>query len=221
MRLYDLSVPLWSGLPIYEGDPATVVEPWSRLADGALAEVSRLALGSHTGTHVDAPAHFLLGARTIDTIDLGACIGPSTVVDLGAAELRRIDRASLEATVPPGADRILLKTSNSARWKQDGVRHDFVALAEDAAEWLAGRGTKLVGIDYLSIAPYDDPGPVHRILLRAGVVILEGLDFSGVPAGAYTLVCLPLRIAGADGAPARAVLIEEEGNSKFPFAIGS
>lgn len=216
MRILDLSVPISPRLPVYEGDPKTVVEPWSRMAEGALADLTRLQIGTHTGTHVDAPSHFLAGAATVDRLDLSACIGPAEVVDLTSLGAAPIGPADLDCRMTRTCERILLKTQNSCLWSQSEPAKTFAALTQPAAAFLVERNLRLVGIDYLSIAPAGDPAPVHRILLSAGTVILEGLDLQAVEAGGYTLVCLPLRIAGVEGAPARAVLLPEETFSHHP-----
>ena len=210
MRIFDISAPISPGLHTYAGDPPTQIEPWTRMAAGDLADVSRLSLGTHTGTHIDAPAHFLLGAETLDKIDLSTCIGPAQVIDLTALGSVSLGASVIAERTLPGATRVLLKTQNSQYWELENVQTQFSALTLNAAERLVEQRVRLVGIDYLSIAPYDDPAPVHRALLQAGIIILEGLNLGAVPAGMYQLVCLPLRVAGADGAPARAVLLSEE-----------
>ncbi len=210
MRYYDVSVPVSTGLPVYEGDPGVQIELVAAMARGGIADVRSLSMGVHTGTHMDAPAHFIPGGASIDALDLSICIGPAQVVDLGNSDQALIQRADLEARLAPGVERLLLRTPNSALWRQPGFKPGFVALDESAAALLVERGVRLAGIDYLSIAPSGAPAPVHRILLRAGIAILEGLDLSGVPEGRFTLVCLPLRLAGAEAAPARAILLAED-----------
>jgi arylformamidase len=171
------------------------VEPVARVDDGDPADVSRLVLGTHAGTHVDPPSHFFPGGATVDALALDVLVGPVIVADLTAAGT--VGRAALESlSLPDGTTRLLLKTER-----------DSGALTGDGAQWLVDRGVVLVGADTLSIEPETDAYPVHRILLGAGVVIVEALDLTGVAPGSYQLVCLPLRIAGGDGAPARAVLI--------------
>ena len=195
--IIDISRPIGPETPAWPGDPAVVVEPLSRVEAGAVAAVSRLALGTHTGTHVDPPAHFLAGGATVDALPLDVLVGPAVVADLTAAG--PIDAARLAAQVPgDGTSRVLLKTGAA-----DG------ALTPEGAAWLVERGVRLVGADTLSIEPETRDYPVHRILLGAGVVIVEGLDLSAAAAGRYQLLCLPLRISGGDGAPARAVLIPD------------
>ena len=204
----DISLPLSSRLPVWPGDPPLVVERFVFMDQGAPANVSRMSGTVHIGTHIDAPDHFLNDGRTVAHVDLTACLGPAWVLDLEHVD--RIHRAALEAVWPKDArpSRVLFKTRNSRWWAQGhhAFRPDYVALAPDGAEFLVQQGVRLVGIDYLSIAPYDDPGPTHRILLQAGVVILEGVRLDRVEPGPYTLYCLPLNLPEAEGAPARALL---------------
>jgi arylformamidase len=182
------------------------VRQQQRRASGDPANVSALACSLHCGTHVDAPAHFFDGEPGVDTVPIDALIGPAWVVD-ALGQRGDIDPAALAALeIPDGAARVLFKTGNSALWDAPRFTEDFVALTPEAATALAERGIRLVGIDYLSIASYADPAPTHEALLRAGVVILETLDLRAVDPGWWQLTCLPLRIPGADGAPARAVL---------------
>jgi arylformamidase len=209
--IVDITLPVGPDMLVWPGDPPVAVDPVARLDDGDPANVSALRLGTHTGTHVDPPVHFLAGGATVDRLPLDALVGEAVVADLtgapgsvGPAELERLE-------LPAGAARLLLKTANSALWHQPGpiaFPDRYVALSADGAAWLVERGVRLVGTDFLSIEERDAPGhPTHLTLLRAGVVILEGLDLYTVEPGVHTLVCLPLRIAGGDGAPARAVLV--------------
>jgi arylformamidase len=203
--IFDISLPIGPDTPVWPGDPPVLVEPVARVADGDAADVSRLTLGTHTGTHVDPPAHFLPGSATVDALELDVLVGPAVVAGFPAGP---IDGAALEsAALAQGSTRVLLKTGGDAG-----------TLTPEGARWLVERGVRLVGADTLSIeADTDCPGvrgcppeeqyPVHRILLGAGVVIVEGLDLAAVAPGPYEFVCLPLRIVGGDGAPARAVLI--------------
>jgi len=202
----DVSVPIRPGMVVFEGDPDVVVARTAEMADGAICNLSRLDLGAHTGTHIDAPVHFIPGAPGIDATPLDACIGPAYVAD--ATHLTgHIDAAALEAlNIPDGTERLLFKTRNSTLWVLHAFSRDFIGLREDAALEMVARGVRLVGIDYLSIAPFDDPAPTHIALLRAGVVILEGLDLRSVEAGPHDLIAAPLLLEGADGAPARALL---------------
>lgn len=205
MSWIDVSVPLRTGMVVFDGDPAVAIERVTDIGRGDIANVSRMELGSHTGTHVDAPVHFIDGAAGADALPLDALIGPAVVVDARGAP-GDIDAAALAALEMPPAERLLLRTRNQGLWERDAFAHEFVGVAEDAARELVAMGVRLLGIDYLSIAPFGDPAPTHRALLEAGVVVVEGLDLRGAPPGRYDLVCLPLRIEGGDGAPARAVL---------------
>lgn len=206
MEYFDISVPIRPGMPVYEGDPPVVVERVASIAAGDGLNLSRIAFGLHTGTHVDAPGHFIDGAPGADELPLDALVGPARVVD-ATGVTGDIDEVTLaELLIPQRTERILLKTRNSRLWGRGSFSADFAGLTRGAAEELVRRGVRLVGIDYLSIAPATDPAPTHVALLRANVVILEGLDLRSIDPGEYMLACLPLRVAGADGAPARAVL---------------
>jgi arylformamidase len=205
MAIYDLTVTLRAGMPTWDGEPGPVCRPIKRIGvDGEPAQVSLITLGSHTGTHADAPAHFIPGGATVEQLPLEALVGPCRVVEVGAGPL--IEPADLEVCAI-GARRLLLKTASGSFWDSTEFRRDFVALSAVAAAWLVDQCVLLVGIDYLSIDPYDaEPAAAHLTLLGAGVVVLEGLDLRSVPPGEYDLTALPLKIAGADGAPARVIL---------------
>ena len=210
MPIYDLSVPLSAELPTYPGDPGIRIQDWSKLANGDGANVSALSFGAHTGTHVDAPAHFIEGARKVDSLDLEVLIGEAEVVHV-PDELRIIDEEFVAANCAVGSKRILFKTRNSAFWTGDFTefRTDFTHLTLPAAQTLVQRGVRLIGIDYLSIEKFNSKDhDIHRALLSHDVVIVEGLNLTGVPPGKYELICLPLRLRShlGDGAPARAVL---------------
>ncbi len=208
MHIIDISVPLRSGMVVWPGDPPLQVRPLSSLAKGG-SNVSQLCLSNHTGTHVDPPLHFIAGGRTADQLPLAVLNGPADVIDLSGVE-RLITAADLQAArLPADCRRLLLHTRNSLHWERadDSFHEDYVALSADGADWVVQHGIELVGIDYLSIEPYNLPGhPVHHTLLEAGVVVLETINLAGVAAGRYNLSCLPLLLAGGDGAPARAVL---------------
>jgi kynurenine formamidase/glycosyltransferase involved in cell wall biosynthesis len=208
-RLIDLSVPLDRPLPVWPGDPSPQVRALASLEAGDTARVSALEMCVHTGTHIDAPAHFLPEGGTLSSIPLERLLGPAWVVAFTAPA---IDAKVLEAAqIPMDCTRLLLRTSNSACWGTAATFNpDYVALTPDGAQWLVDRNIALVGIDYLSIERYQEPGQrTHRILLEAGVVIVEGLNLSQTPPGRYELLCLPLRLDDAEGAPARVVLREE------------
>lgn len=209
MEIFDISVPVHPGMVVYAGDPDVYLERVRTIADGSSANVSKLDFGVHTGTHIDAPVHFIEGAGATETVPLDALIGPAVVVD-ATALTDHIDAATLSRLeVPPGAERVIFKTQNSRLWDLPAFSGDFIGLRGEAAEALVLRGVRLVGIDYLSIGPKGNGVPTHTALLQAGVVILEGLDLRAVAPGAYELVALPLRLVGSDGAPTRAVLIRE------------
>ena len=208
----DITLPIGPDMLVWPGDPPVVVEAVACLDDGDPANVSELRLGSHTGTHVDPPAHFLPDGAGVDLLPLDALIGEAVVADLTAAP-GPIGPVELDQLGLPGdTTRLLLKTANSALWHGSGpvlFPDHYVALSPAGAAWLVERGLRLVGTDFLSVEERDAPGhPTHHTLLRAGVVILEGLDLFAVEAGSYTLVCLPLKVVDGDGGPARAMLIE-------------
>ena len=210
MKIFDISVKIHPKLPVWPGDTAVVLERYRQICQGNASNDSRLACSVHCGTHVDAPVHFVEDGAAVDQLPLETLVGSATVI-----EFPKIDRITpdlletrLSNTHP---QRLLIKTANSELW--DDSEHEFnpefVALSVDAARWVVSRGIKLVGIDYLSIQMFNDAEPLtHRILLEAGVVILEGLDLRKVKPGTYQLICLPLKLAGSDGAPARTILID-------------
>ena len=208
MKIYDITVPIRGGMPVYEGDPGVQIEAWSAFAKGDSANVSMLNFGAHTGTHVDAPAHFIEGANTIDKLALETLIGPARVVRVPDSVLE-IDPGFLTGHDLDGVERVVFHTRNSAFWNGEGFRKDFTHLSPEAAQLLVDRGIKLVGTDYLSIEKFHSGHHrTHLTLLRQNVVIVEGLNLSDVPSGDYELICLPLKIAdgAGDGAPARVVL---------------
>lgn len=209
MKIHDITVGITPDMPVWPNNPAVELERVNRIEDGANSNVSRLALGVHSGTHVDAPVHFIPGATSVDTLPLNLLMGRALVVHL--PRTRRITANDLDAAlIPPSTRRLLIKTSNSSYWANDDKEFhtDFVAIAPSGAEWLVERRVELVGVDYLSVAPWKESRPTHEILLRAGVVVVEGLNLSKVKPGRYDLTCLPLKLIGSDGAPCRAVLVE-------------
>ncbi|MHB8841707.1 MAG: cyclase family protein [Candidatus Aquicultor sp.] len=203
-KLYDVTVPIRSNMPTWPGDPGFERSIVHAIAEGASSDVSMLRMGSHTGTHVDAPAHFLPGGATVDQLALDVLVGPAAVFELTIEN--EITQADLEALDFEGCERALFKTRNSRLWERDEFTTDFVYFTPDAARLLVEKGVRLVGIDYLSVAEYKHGTDVHRILLQHGVVIVEGLDLSKIEAGAYQVMCLPLKVLGAEGAPARVLL---------------
>ncbi|MBS1250937.1 MAG: Kynurenine formamidase [Chloroflexi bacterium] len=208
MPIYDISLPITPNLPTWPGEDKVQLTQTSSIKEGDLANVTHVSMGVHTGTHIDAPDHFLGNGVGVDQIPLDLLIGPVTVLHFPACEIITADMLRA-AEIPTQAKRLLFKTRNSKYWAEGEIEFqgDFVALNPDAAQYLVQRGVEVVGVDYLSVAPFDDPVPTHKILLQANVLVIEGLDLSEVPPGDYALYCLPLKIAGADGAPARAVLI--------------
>lgn len=207
MKLYDVTLPLRPGMPTYnDNEPGPTLDYHGRMSGGDAYNISSLHLGSHTGTHVDAPHHFIDGAATVEQMLLDALVGPATVVQHD--EERHITADDLEAaSLPPGTTRVLFKTANARLLDDARFRSDFVGITPDAARWLVERGVVLVGIDYMSIEPYDTTDfAVHLTLLGSNVVIVEGLDLRGVEPGAYTMACAPLPVVGAEGAPARVLL---------------
>ena len=209
MKVYDVSVPLRDGMPTYEGEPGPKLDYRSQLSQGDPFTVSTLSLGSHTGTHVDAPSHFLDGGPGVDSLPLKALVGPAYVAEFGGdAHITAADLDSM--AIPSDCQRVLFKTRNGRFWDDAEFHTDFIALAPDAARKLADRGMLLVGIDYLSIEKlHASPHEVHETLLAGGIVILEGLDLRRVAASGYFLICAPLNVVGAEGAPARAFLIDQ------------
>jgi arylformamidase len=206
-RIFDISLPIISGGLTFPGDPAIHISSAQSIARGDPANVSALAFSSHTGTHIDAPLHFLPDGDPVDTIPLEQLIGPAVVVEF-PGDVTTIGAAELHSRDFMGARRVLLRTRNSALLPNDRFIPSYASLAPDGAEFLVANGIQLVGIDYLSIEAFgSEDYPVHHKLLERQVVIVEGLDLTEVPPGLYELICLPLRLAGLDGAPARAVLI--------------
>ena len=210
MKIYDVTVPISEQTPVYEGDPAVEITVANAIERGDAANVSRLCCGVHTATHVDAPNHFIEGARRVHELEFDKLIGIARVVEIDRSVLA-IEAEHLENL--EGVERVLFKTRNSDFWgePEKGFRKDFTYLAPNAAKILVGLGIKLVGIDYLSVERFGaETFDTHIALLEKEVVIVEGLDLREVPAGDYELVCLPLKIVGGtgDGAPARTILRE-------------
>ena len=205
-RLVDVSVLLAPGLATYPGNPEYEITPVERIADGDSSNNSRLVMGTHTGTHVDAPKHFFDDKPGVDALPLELLVGRARVIDLphrGGITEQHLAGAGLREDI-----RVLLRTPNSALWNShEGFHTDYTYVTEEAARFLVEQGVKVVGVDYLSVEQFKKSGaPAHHALLGAGVIIIEGLNLSEVEAGQYEMYCLPLRIAGTDGAPARVVL---------------
>jgi arylformamidase len=198
MEIIDVSVPIRTGMVTYPGDPPALLERVESMPDGDSANVSRLDLGVHTGTHVDAPVHFLEGEAGVDELSLGVLNGTCEVVATD-----RLEEAAV-GSVSEGTERVLFKTPNSELWALETFPDEFERFDGAGASALVARGLSLVGVDYLSVGDHE----AHRTLLGAGVVVVEGLDLRGVEPGNYELHCLPLRLVGADGAPARTILVK-------------
>ncbi len=207
----DISIALRPGMPVWPGDPEFDLRRESDISRGDRANVSSFVSSAHAGTHIDAPVHFLAGAAGVDKVPLDTLIGPARVIgiedasEITAAELARHD-------LKPG-ERILCRTANSLRdWGAEPFTADFIALNLEAARYAASMRIALLGVDYLSVGPYggDEGAEIHRTLLGAGIWIIEGLNLREVEPGHYELVCLPLKIAGSDGSPARAILRKDE-----------
>jgi arylformamidase len=207
--LVDISVPLDDRLPVWPTSSGFSVRRDAALEAGDPANVSRLETDVHCGTHVDAPLHFVGDGQAVDELSLDTLVGHATLADL--TDVSDVTSEALEGLgLDAGVERLLLKTRNSAMWHEGDGRFNpgYAAVTRGAAEWLVERRLRLVGIDYLSVEPYDQGFATHRALLGAGMTILEGIDLSGVKPGDYELTCLPLRLTGAEAAPARATLRE-------------
>ena len=205
MKLIDVSVALDGRLPSYPGNAPVDLEAVKRLARGDSSNVSTLRMSAHGGTHVDAPRHFFDDGGDVDTLPLDLLCGRTRVIEVTSRSAVTADdlaRVDLSEDV-----RLLIKTHNSRLWGDATFHADYVGVNEAAAKHLVARGVKVVGVDYLSVEPFKTPGaPTHRILLGAGTIVIEGLNLRDVQPGIYEMYCLPLRLVGSDGAPARVVL---------------
>ncbi|HEY4132533.1 MAG TPA: cyclase family protein [Gemmatimonadaceae bacterium] len=205
--IYDISVPVVSGGLVYPGNPEIVITPQQEVAKGGSSNVSSISFGSHTGTHVDAPKHFFDDGITVDAIPLETLMGPAVLICV-EDDVMSVGRKELELHELKGHTRVLIKSRNSAFLRDKTFVKDYTYLAPDGAEYLASLGMKLVGVDYLSVEQFHSGHhKTHRTLLERGIVIVEGLDLSAPPIGPWELRVLPLRLAGLDGSPARAVLV--------------
>jgi arylformamidase len=203
--IIDISLPITPEMPVWPGDPCPALETVTTLEHEGV-QASRLVLGTHTGTHVDAPRHFIPGGHTIDQLDLAALIGLCRVIELTGVE-GQVSRADLQRVELQSGDRVLLKTRNSCRPAVQTFAHDFVALEPSAADYLCERGIRVVGVDGPSIdAWHASDFPCHRRLLGAGTLVLENLVLRHVMPGVYHLIAAPLNLRGADGCPIRALL---------------
>jgi arylformamidase len=211
MIIYDVSLTISNALPVWPGDPPPDLRRVLSIDAGDAINLSQLTCGVHTGTHLDAPSHFIRDGVGIDVLDLDVLFGPCLVVHAPDASV--INATSLDQLqIPSDTTRVLFRTRNSEIWARgDNTFHtDFVAIDQSGAEWIVAHGVKLVGLDYLSIAPFDATVPTHNILLRAGVIPIEGLNLARIEPGEYQLICLPLKLLNSDGALARVILTRNE-----------
>ena len=209
MHIHDISLTISPDLPVWPGDPNVDLHQTAFMDRGDPCNLTFLALNVHAGTHVDAPHHFMNDCRTVEGLPLDILTGPAYVLRF-PDQVHTITAELLEnSNIPSGTTRLLFRTRNSNLWHSGEweFQRDFVAISAEAAGWIVEHGIKLVGVDYLSVAPFGEGAPTHKVLLGAGVVAVEGLDLSEVEQGLYDLYCLPLKLIGSDGAPARAVLI--------------
>lgn len=203
---YDVTIPMEPGMTVWPGDPEFEFTPVARVADGAGANVSRLSMSTHIGTHVDAPWHFEENGKRLHEVDSAIFFGKALVLDIPNVDLVTADHLG-DTPLPP---RVLIKTRNSIWPVNESFRKDFVALAPDAADRLVSDGVKLIGVDYYSVAPFKQPGqPTHHILLKNDVLVIEGLRLAEFDSGMYWFTVLPLALVGADGAPCRAFIGKE------------
>ena len=206
-KVYDVTLTIEPDMLVWPGNPQVAVDTVKSIAQGSSSNVSLLHIGTHTATHVDAPRHFIPGAPGVDSLEPEVLVGRARLFQL--PDTHHIDRKLLEGLDLKGVKRLLLGTRNSALLKQKQLGLDYAFISADAARYLVDMGIKLVGLDYLSVEQYQKEGrPAHNILLGAGMVIVEGLALAEVPAGDYELLCLPLKLKDADGAPARVFLRE-------------
>lgn len=207
-KFIDISVPVSTNLPIWPGSPAIELKRRLDIDQGDIANDTTLHFSAHTGTHVDAPLHFLAEGSSVEEMPLDVLAGSAVVVDLSDVDV--VTPSTLEKlAIPAGTERLLIRTRNSSLWEAEvqEFQPDFVALTAEAAQWVVERGIRLIGVDYLSVQRFQDSPETHLNLLRAEVVIIEGLNLANVAAGEYKLICLPLKLQGVEGAPARAILL--------------
>ena len=213
-KIHDISLAMTPCMPVWPGGPKPVMDRVMSIGqDGAPCNVTQLNFGAHTGTHLDAPLHFIKDGNGVEKLDLDVLVGPALLVEVGD-DVDMVTRETLEELdIPAGTERLLIRSRNSLAWASNPEDFDetFVAISPCGARWLVEQSIKLVGVDYLSVAPFRDDYSIetHVILLEAGVIPVEGLNLAEVDPGQYQLACLPIKIEGCDGAPCRTVLIEE------------
>ena len=208
--VYDVSVPITSSMPVWPSDPPVKLTPKPHLSKDKshTVRVTQIEMGSHTGTHIDAPYHMIEGGRRLNQIPLETLLGPAVVLEIPG--VRSIKRSDLEKFSFTNVQRVLFKTENSQHWNDGKFYKEFVYLEPEAAEFLVERDVKVVGIDYLSIDEFkSEAHPTHFVLLRRNVVIIEGLNLNRVPPGNYRITALPLNLQDLDGAPTRVILSDE------------
>jgi len=206
-NIYDITLPLYPGMAVFPGDPSFQRVQTYSLGHGDSFNLSKIDMGSHCGTHLDAPGHYISGGMTVDELPLELLIGEAKVMKVEAEH--SIDIEAIQGKDIQEGDRILFKTKNSSLYQEMGFLQDYLYLSPDAARYLKYKKVRLVGIDYYSIDRFsDEEGPCHQILLASGIVILEGLNLYNVEEGRYHLIALPLKITGCDGSPVRAVLLQ-------------
>jgi arylformamidase len=213
MKIYDISVPITPDMPVWPGDPAVDLQQVSTISSGESANITHLSMSAHTGTHIDAPKHFLDNGKTIGQIPLEKLVGEVLVMLIDDSVNVISDRVlqshpAIDQLKSTG--KVVFRTRNSSLWRKNPNEfiEDYVGIDKSGAEFLAGLGLDLIGIDYLSIAPFENTLTPHQSLLEEDIVLLEGLDLSNVPAGHYELYCLPLSLPGCEGAPARVILVD-------------
>ncbi len=208
MQIYDITLTIENGMPVWPGDTEVSLERVAEIGKESDSNISQICMSVHTGTHVDAPIHFLPKGTGVDQLPLKLLTGRVYVLEMLKANLITAE-ALKKADIPPRTRRLIIKTRNSQFWssKNKVFQTEFVGISPDGAQFLVDHGVKLIGMDYLSVAPYKQGQIPHEIFLKAGVVLVEGLNLSKVSQGRYSLFCLPLKILNSDGAPARAILI--------------
>ena len=213
MKIYDISVGISPEMPTWPDDPPVILTKLAEIQNGADANITAIEMSVHSGTHIDAPKHFIDDGIAADEIPFEKLMGEVVVMEMSDAA--SVISAEILKTHPDNsrlqtASKVLFKTINSGTWQSSSAefQKDYVGINKSGAKYLAGLNLDLIGIDYLSIAPYDDTVQPHTILLSKGIILLEGINLSRVPSGIYQLCCLPLKIIGCEGAPARAILVE-------------
>lgn len=216
MKIYDITVPISSSMPVWPGDPLVSLNQISAIKNGDHSNVTQIRMSVHTGTHIDSPRHFIDSGKTVDQIPIEKLTGNILVLVIDETEKvisQRVLKQHPHRNLLERTTKVLFRTRNSTLWQLHPItfQPDFVGIDTSGAEYLSKLNLELIGIDYLSIAPYGDTLLPHQVLLSKEIVLLEGLDLSGVPGGTYELYCLPLTIMGCEGAPARVILVDQEG----------